>query len=209
MANSFGDDVQQAVTTVFAEVEALAPPQRLPLAALAFPALKLLSEGRGQTLLETLDALVRHDGRVDLDEYCLTRLLRVYLREAQQPRRAPVDGLKKLPACRDSVALVCAVVALEGSADESAARRAWLLAMQQAFPGEALAWSPPPPQWQSALERALDDLDGLLPPAKDVLIQSLLAAVRADGVISVAESELLRVICASLHCPLPAQAAAL
>ena len=209
VANSFGDDVQQAVAAVFAEVEALAPEQRLPLAALAFPALKQLSEGRGQTLLETLDALVRHDGRVDLDEYCLTRLLRVYLREAQQPRRAPVDGLKKLPACRDSVALVCAVMAMEGSADESAARRAWLLAMQQAFPGEALAWSPPPPQWQAALERALDDLDGLLPPAKDMLIQSLLAAIRADGVISAAESELLRVICASLHCPLPAQAAAL
>ena len=209
VANSFGDDVQQAVAAVFAEVEALAPPQRLPLAALAFPALKLLSEGRGQTLLETLDALVRHDGRVDLDEYCLTRLLRVYLREAQQPRQAPVDGLKKLPACRDSVALVCAVMAMQGSADESGTRSSWLLAMQQAFPGEALAWSPPPPQWQAALERALDDLDGLLPPAKDVLIQSLLAAIRADGVISVAESELLRVICASLHCPLPAQAAAL
>ncbi len=206
VANSFGDDVQQAVAAVFAEVEALAPEQRLPLAALAFPALKQLSEGRGQTLLETLDALVRHDGRVDLDEYCLTRLLRVYLREAQQPRRAPVDGLKKLPACRDSVALVCAVMAMQGSADESGTRSAWLLAMQQAFPGEALAWSLPPPQWQPALERALDDLDGLLPPAKDVLIQSLLAAIRADGVISVAESELLRVICASLHCPLPPQA---
>ena len=203
VADAFGDDVQQAVSTVFAEVEALSPELRLPLAALAFPALKQLPEGRRQTLSGTLDALVRLDGRVDLDEYCLTRLLRVQLFEAQQPRRAPLDGLKKLPACRDSAALVCAVVAMYGSADEASARRAWLLAMQQMFPGAALAWQTPAAAWQVPFERALEDLDGLMPPAKDLLIEGLASAIRADGVVSVEEAELLRVICASLHCPVP------
>ena len=204
VADAFGDDVQQVTAARFADVEALPPESRLPLAALAFPALKLLPPGRQQTLLDTLDALVRVDGRVDLGEYCLTRLLRVRLLEAQQPRRAPVDGLKKLPTCRDSVALVCAVVARHGAADEDAARRAWLLAMQQVFPGAALAWPPLPSAWQLPFERALDELDGLMPPAKEVLIQGLASAIHADGEVSVAEAELLRVICASLHCPLPA-----
>jgi hypothetical protein len=204
VADAFGDDVQQVAAARFAEVEALPPESRLPLAALAFPALKQLPPGRQQTLLDTLDALVRVDGRVDLDEYCLTRLLRLQLLEAQQPRRAPVDGLKKLPACRDSVVLVCAVVARHGAADEAAARRAWLLAMQQVFPGAALAWPPLPSAWQLPFERALDELDGLMPPAKEVLIQGLASAIHADGEVSVAEAELLRVICASLHCPLPA-----
>ena len=122
VADAFGDDVQQVTAARFADVEALPPESRLPLAALAFPALKLLPPGRQQTLLDTLDALVRVDGRVDLGEYCLTRLLRVQLLEAQQPRRAPVDGLKKLPACRDSVVLVCAVVARHGAADTHARR---------------------------------------------------------------------------------------
>ena len=204
VADAFGDDVQQVAAARFAEVEALPPESRLPLAALAFPALKQLPPGRQQTLLDTLDALVRVDGRVDLGEYCLTRLLRLQLLEAQQPRRAPVDGLKKLPACRDSVVLVCAVVARHGAADEAAARRAWLLAMQQVFPGAALAWPPLPSAWQLPFERALDELDGLMPPAKEVLIQGLASAIHADGEVSVAEAELLRVICASLHCPLPA-----
>ncbi|GAB2556078.1 M48 family metallopeptidase [Rhodanobacter koreensis] len=205
IADGFGDDVQQAVTTVFADVEALAAELRLPLAALAFPALKRLSEGRRQTLSSTLDALVRLDGRVDLDEYCLTRLLRVQLFEAQQPRRTPLDGLKKLPACRDSAALVCAVVAAYGSVDEASARRAWLLAMQQIFPGATMPWQAPPAVWQTPFEHALDDLDGLMPAAKDLLIQGLACAIHADGVVSVEEAELLRVICASLHCPLPLQ----
>ena len=203
VADAFGDDVLQAVQAMLGEVAATPPIARLPLAALAFPALKQLPEGRQQTLLETLDALVRADGKIDLNEYCLARLLRMQLQEARQPRRAPVDGLKKLVACRGSVSLVCAIVAAGGCSDEASARRAWLLAMQHAFPGEAIEWAPPPAAWQAPLERALDELDGLMPMAKELLIQSLLGAIHADGQVSVEESELLRVICASLHCPVP------
>ena len=203
VADAFGDDVLQTVRAFNGEVAQLPPIARLPLASLAFPALKQLPEGRQQTLLVALDALVKADGRVDLNEYCLARLLRLQLKEASQPRRAPVDGLKKLPACRDSLILVCTIVASGGCSDEASARRAWLVAMQQAFPGEAIEWAPPPAAWQAPFERALDDLDGLLPVAKELVIQSLVGAIHADGVVSVEEAELLRVICASLHCPLP------
>lgn len=203
VADAFGDDVLQTVQAFNGEVAQLPPMARLPLASLAFPALKQLPEGRQQTLLVALDALVKADGRVDLNEYCLARLLRLQLKEASQPRRAPVDGLKKLPACRDSLILVCTILASGGCSDEASARRAWLVAMQQAFPGEAIEWAPPPAAWQAPFERALDDLDGLLPVAKELVIQSLVGAIHADGVVSVEEAELLRVICASLHCPLP------
>ncbi|TAL91860.1 MAG: peptidase M48 [Rhodanobacter sp.] len=203
VADAFGDEVQRAVQAQAVALAALPPMARLPLVSLAFPALKQLPEGRQQTLLRALDDLVRVDGRVDLNEYCLARLLRIQLQEARQPRRAPVDGRKRLPACRDSVILVCAIVASAGCSDEASARRAWLLAMQQAFPGEAIEWSPPPAVWQAPFERALDDLDGLSPVAKELVIQSLLRAVHADAQVSVEEAELLRVICASLHCPIP------
>jgi len=205
IADAFGDDVQHAATVLGTDVNALSPALRMPLVSLAFPALKQLPDGRRQTLLGTLDALVRMDGRIDLDDYCLIRLLRMQLIEATQPRRAPVDGQKKLPACRDSVRLVCAVVATYGATDETSSRCAWLLAMQQAFPGEALDWQMPPAAWQAPFERALADLDGLMPTAKEMLIQSLVSAIQADGVVTSEEAELVRVICASLHCPLPPQ----
>ncbi|MEP7185990.1 MAG: M48 family metallopeptidase [Rhodanobacter sp.] len=204
VADAFGDDIRDAVLAMATSLEQLPPILRLPLAALAFPALKQLPEERQQTLLATLDSLVRADGRVDLNEYCLARLLQLQLREAQRPRSAPIDGRKKLSACRDSVILVCAIVAAGGCSDEAAARRAWLLAMEHAFPGEAIRWSTPPAVWQAPFERALDDLDGLMPTAKELLVQSLASAIHADGQVSVEEAELLRVICASLHCSLPA-----
>ncbi|MEO8780108.1 MAG: M48 family metallopeptidase [Rhodanobacter sp.] len=207
VADAFGDDVQRMVQATVHDLATLSPIARLPLVSLAFPALKQLPDGRQQTLLHALDDLVKVDGRVDLNEYCLARLLRIQLQEARQPRRAPVDGLKKLPACRDSLILVCTIVASAGCSDEASARRAWLLAMQQAFPGEAIAWSAPPAAWQAPFERALDDLDALSPVAKELVIQSLLCAIDADGQVSVEEAELLRVICASLHCPVPPMSA--
>ncbi|RUL78141.1 M48 family metallopeptidase [Dyella choica] len=205
IASAFGDDVQFAAGKFAADAATLPPTSRLPLLSLAYPALKQLPQGRQQTLLETLDAVVGIDPQVDLRDYCLVRLLRMHLREACRPRSAPVDGQKKLPACRDSVALVCAVVATYGANDDAAARRAWLLAINQAFPGAAASWQTLPMEWQIPFDRALDDLDGLMPAAKEIVIQSLLSAIRADGVVTPTEAELLRVICASLHCAVPAQ----
>ena len=206
VANAFGDDVQSTASEFAVEMEALPPTSHMPLLSLAFPALKQLPQGRQQTLLETLDGVVGIDPLVGLDDYCLVRLLRMHLLEACKPRSAPVDGQKKLPACRDGVALVCAVVATYGANDEAAARRAWLLAMNQAFPGAAALWQALPLDWQAPFDSALDDLDRLMPAAKEIVIQSLLSAIRADGVVTPAESELLRVICASVHCPVPAHA---
>lgn len=206
VANAFGDDVQSTASEFAVEMEALPPTSHMPLLSLAFPALKQLPQGRQQTLLETLDGVVGIDPLVGLDDYCLVRLLRMHLLEACKPRSAPVDGQKKLPACRDSVALVCAVVATYGANDEAAARRAWLLAMNQAFPGAAALWQALPLDWQAPFDRAVDDLDRLMPAAKEIVVQSLLSAIRADGVVTPAESELLRVICASVHCPVPAHA---
>lgn len=204
IANAFGDDVQSAAGEFATDVEALPRTSHMPILSLAFPALKQLPQGRQQTLLETLNGMVNIDPQVNLDDYCLVRLLRMHLLEACKPRSAPIDGQKKLPACRDSVALVCAVVATFGANDDGAARRAWLLAMNQAFPGTAATWQTLPLDWQEPFDRALDDLDRLMPAAKEIVIQSLLSAIRADGVVTPAESELLRVICASLHCPVPA-----
>jgi hypothetical protein len=203
LADAFGDDVQHAALAVLNEASVLPAEARLPLVAVAMPALKQLPPGRVRVLLETLDAVVRIDSRVELDKYCLTRLLRVQLLEAQHPRRAPVDGRGKLPARRDSVKLVYAIVAAQGNREPEAARRAWLLAIQHVFPGEALDWPQIPDAWQQPFEDALGELDELLPAAKELFIQGLVVVVRADTVVSTEEAELLRVICASVHCPMP------
>ena len=46
----------------------------------------------------------------------------------------------------------------------------------------------------------LDEVDLI---GKELLLEGLVAAISHDGRMSVAEAVLLRVVCASLHCPLP------
>jgi Zn-dependent protease with chaperone function len=203
IANAFGDDLQYAVAGLAEPVKQLAPGKRMSLLALSFPALKQLPPGRLQTFLGTLETVTRANGQVGLEDYCLARLMRLQLSEALHPRSAPVDGQKKLPACMASASLVIATVAVYGSSDEAAAKRAWLLAMADAFPGHAQTWQAPPKDWQGALDRALGELDGLMPAAKEILIQGLVRAVRADDRVTAEEMALLRVICASLHCVMP------
>jgi len=38
---------------------------------------------------------------------------------------------------------------------------------------------------------------------KELLLEGIVAAISNDGQVSVAEAELLRTVCAALHCPLP------
>ena len=203
IASAFGDDLQYEVAALANQVKSLAPGKRMSLLALSFPVLKQLPEGRLQTFLGTLETITRTNSQVGLEDYCLARLMRLQLSEALRPRSAPVDGQKKLPACIASASFVIAMIAAHGSSDDAAARRAWLLAMADAFPGNGQAWQAPPMDWQQPLNRALDELDGLMPAAKEIFIQSLVRAIRADDKITAEEMALLRVICASLHCVMP------
>jgi hypothetical protein len=55
----------------------------------------------------------------------------------------------------------------------------------------------------AALEAVWSPLDGLNLADKELLVQSLVTVTSHDGELTVSEVELLRTICAVLHCPLP------
>jgi uncharacterized membrane protein YebE (DUF533 family) len=61
---------------------------------------------------------------------------------------------------------------------------------------------PPGDAWQ-ALDAGWEPLNSLNPRNKQVLVEALVAAVSADGVLTAEEAELLRTACALLRCPLP------
>mgnify|MGYP000390800205 CR=1 FL=1 len=61
----------------------------------------------------------------------------------------------------------------------------------------------PPPNMLATLDSLWPVLDAIEPVGKELLIEGLVAAISSDGQVAVEEAELLRVVCASLHCPLP------
>lgn len=54
------------------------------------------------------------------------------------------------------------------------------------------------------MDRALVRLDRLAPRDKERVVKALTVTIAHDGRVNVAEAELLRLLCALLHCPLPA-----
>jgi hypothetical protein len=181
---------------------ALHPMLRLPLAALAFPVLRLRPRPELDVFMDTVHAVVHADGEVSLFEYCLGRLLQSQIRESLDPARYARYGRRKLSDLRSEVATLLCVVAQAGSEHPDDARRAYLAGIQRVLPSDHLPYLPRT-DLVAALDPVWEPLDALDPLAKQALIEAITAAVGLDNRITVAESELLRTICAVLHCPLP------
>lgn len=181
---------------------ALHPMLRLPLAELAFPVLRLRPRPELDVFLDACEAMVYTDGNVSLFEYCLARLLAVHVRESLDPSRHARFGTRAIQSVRSEIATLLAVVAQSGHAGAEDARRAYLAGIQRVLPRDALPYLPRP-NGVLALDAVWLPLDALEPLAKQVLVEALAATVGHDGRVDVAEAELLRTICAVLHCPLP------
>jgi hypothetical protein len=181
----------------------LHPMLRLPLAALAFPVLRLRPRPQLDAFMDTVYAVVNADGQVSLFEYCLGRLLTVQVRESLDPARHARFGRGKPGGVRQEFATLLAVVAQAGHDDPDSARRAYLAGLQRVLPRDHLPYAPPA-SGVMALDGAWDALDLLDPLAKQVMVEAVTATISHDGRVSVAESELLRTLCGVLHCPLPA-----
>lgn len=202
ITQAFGASVADAARALAESIAALPPLLRLPLAQLAFPALRRRPRPELQRFLAALAALVNADGRVELDEYCLATLVRLQVVAALDPARGFVSGSLRLADCAAELRDLCALVARYGHDDDAAARRAFLLAMHEALP-DANPLFAYPDDWRPALDAALAKLARLAPEGKELVVRGLTRAIAEDGVVSVAEAELLRVVCAALHCPLP------
>jgi Zn-dependent protease with chaperone function len=202
VTDAFDASLASATGSLVAQMDDLHPMLRLPLAQMAFPALKRRPRPEIGNLVKVLDALIHADGRVDLDEYCLAKLVQTQVVAALDPASSFKPGTTKLIDVQDELRDLAALVAHFGNDDDDSARRAFQAAMHEALPN-AQAMYALPDDWQAALDRSLGALVRLAPEGKQLTVQALTRAIAADGKVSVAESEMLRTVCAVLGCPLP------
>ena len=185
-----------------AQLGVLNPMKRLPLAALAFPVLRLRPRPELNVVLDTIHAVVNTDGHVSVFEYSLGTLLQHQLQESLDPSRHAQFGTRKIDSAKREAAILLALVAQAGHDNPHDALRAYLAGLQRVLPREHIEYAPPP-QGVLALEAVWPVLNRLSPAAKQMMVEAVTAAISHDGKISVTESELLRTVCGVLHCPLP------
>jgi len=197
----YGGEFHDAVVAMLAEADKLTAVQRMPALLQVFAALNQLGRAERVELLKCLNALLIRENRVSVFSYARRKLAQVQLQDNLDPRRR-ASGYLSAQGARDELQALFSVLASQGSEDEAAARAAYEAGIRLLLPGihPTLLRLP---HWPPKVDQALTRLDRLQPKVKEQLVQALAATISHDQRMTVPESELLRAICAVLHCPLP------
>ncbi len=200
LESAYGAEFTTRVLGMQALADSLPPALRLPAIQQIFPALRRLSLRERQQLRDVVAALANADDRIDVFECCLTLLLASNLRDEMEA--GPLHGSASLLQEIESIHTLFVILAVQGTGEDARARRAYEAGISVVLPEHR------PPfrevaQWPRALGDSLVRLSKLRPFAKKVLIEGLVHCIAHDQKLSVEEGELLRTVCAVLHCPLP------
>jgi len=197
--------IVEKTAALFPEVSAVAKHARLPLVNLALGALRQLTPEQFPQFSQTLEWLVGSDGKVELFEFVLQKIVQRHLASKfgdERPTTVQFYTLKPLvPDC----AVVLSALANVGSNDDGEIQKAFaagvpFLRAPVAVPLELL---PLENCGVTQLDAALNRLALAVPIIKKNLIEASAHVVGADGVIVEAEAELLRAIADTLDCPIP------
>ena len=180
--------------------ESLAPELRLPAVQQLFPSLRRLTLAERQKLRDVVNQLALSDSRIDVFECCLTLLLASSLYDELEA--GAQHGSASLLQEVDAVHVLFCVLAAQGATDRARAMPAYEAGISVVLPQHRPAFRDIE-GWPAALKDSLARLVHLRPFAKKVLIEGMVRCIAHDRLLSVAEGELLRTVCAVLHCPLP------
>jgi Zn-dependent protease with chaperone function len=208
IAEQLGGTTVMAAETLQLEIQKSGPEFRLPLLQIAFPLIKNRPLEQLERIADLVQRLIEVDGVVDTFEFALSRVLKTHLNDAAHPQHR--HGNLRLTQLPEAVGALFSVMAKQGHAEVDAAyqkgmeclgrheQRIKMLIDTKQWPDYE-----PPQDWVSATDAALKQLDGLQVLDKQALVSALVLTLSHDGKVSPHEAELLRAICATLHCPLP------
>jgi Zn-dependent protease with chaperone function len=180
--------------------QALDPMLRLPALQRSFPALRRSTVPQRKALAQLATQLIHADARIDVFEFCLAKLLETLLND-ELDATAP-HGTVTLEGAVSEIALLFSVLAQIGTQDERAARESYEVGISTVLPMRRPPYAAVA-DWAQKLSAALPRLEQLHPFAKKAVIEGLVKTIANDEVLMEEEAELLRTVCALLHCPLP------
>jgi len=189
---------------ILPDVQRLAPEARLPLVELAAPALCQMTPAQFHDFFRSVETLVLSDRKTTLFEYALQRLLMRHVVARFDRTRPPVVKYTTIRSMLQPLTMVLSALARigHGSADDAA--RAFAAGSKILdLSGVPLELDPSVAVDLKAIDAALEELAKATPQLKKKVLEACAASISSDGVVTVEEGELLRVISDSLGCPMP------
>src|SRR5271154_624238 len=205
IAKCSSQSVSDKTAALFPDVSKIAAHVHLPIINLALGGLRQLSAEQFQNFSQTLQWLIESDGKIELFEFVLQKIvLRNLDSQFNGPQKSVVQFYSIKPLVPD-----CAVVlsTLANASSDNAAEISKAFEAGAPYlraPNDAdLNLLPKENCGANEIDAALNRLAQAVPIIKKNLIEACAHVVGADGVIVESEAELLRAISDTLDCPMP------
>jgi Zn-dependent protease with chaperone function len=201
----FSPPVSEKTAALYPDVSAAAQHARLPMVNLALGALNQMSADDYPKFSDTMQWLVESDGKVELFEFVLQKIVLRHLDSQFNATRKQVIQYYTVKPLVPDAAVVLSALARVGSGDVNEIAKAFEAgAPYLRAPNDAdLQLLAVENCGVDQIDTALNRLALAVPTIKKNLIDACIHVVGADGVITETEAELLRAIADTLDCPIP------
>jgi uncharacterized tellurite resistance protein B-like protein len=205
LANRVAPEIYGKTTALFPDVSTAATHAHLPMINVAFGALRQLTAEQFAQFSKTLQWLIQSDGKVELFEFVLQKIVLRNLAPQFGATRPPVVQFYTIKPLVPYCVVVLSALAYVGSDDDGEIEKAFDEGTPYLrAPGDAdLNLLPKENCGVNQIDVALNRLAQAVPTIKKNLIEACVHVVGADGVIKESEAELLRAISDTLDCPMP------
>jgi Zn-dependent protease with chaperone function len=200
-----GASIREKTATLFPDVSQAAAHAHLPMLTLALGALKQLSRDQYDTFSKTLNWLIGSDGKVELFEFVLQKIVLRHLDAQFHGATKPIAQYYSVKPLAPDGSVVLSALATAGSKEASDIQKAFDAgAPYLRAPADSdLRLLSPEECGIEQMDTALNRLVLAAPIIKKNIVEACVHVVGADGVILESEAELLRAICDTLDCPMP------
>jgi len=197
--------VYQKTSVLYPDVSAAAAHARLPMVNLALGALRQMSAEQYNQFAQTLQWLIESDGRIELFEFVVQKIVLRHLAGQFTGASRPVAQYYTLKPLVPDCAVVLSALANVGSSEAAGIQKAFAVgAPYLRAPDDGdLNLLPREQCGVNLIDAALNRLALAVPTIKKNLIEACAYTVGADGVITESEAELLRAVADTLDCPIP------
>ncbi len=204
LAKRVAPAIQQKTAALFPDVSKAAVHAHLPMINLALGTLRHLTADQFNQFSQTLQWLIESDGKIELFEFVLQKIILHHLGPQFAGTRPPTVQYYTLKPLVPDCAVVLSALANVGNSNAAE--------VQKAFEQGAPYLRAPDGDWGllpceqcgvDQIDAALNRLAQAVPIIKKNLLEACIHTVGADGVIQEAEAELLRAIADTLDCPMP------
>jgi Zn-dependent protease with chaperone function len=197
--------IYQKTVALYPDVSAAASHAHLPIVNLALGALRQMTAEQFSRFSQTLQWLIESDGKIELFEFVLQKIVLRHLTLQFSGARPPVAQYYTLKPLVPDCAIVLSALANVGSNDAAEIGKAFETgAPYLRAPNDGdLTLLPREQCGVDRIDTALNRLALAVPTIKKNLVEACVHTVGTDGVITESEAELLRAVADTLDCPIP------